>query len=162
MPLREVVCVDCRLDYRTWLSGHKIFINNYMLVYADMFVYVEVDRCQSKGNVFGRYQENSHPKNVHFENSTQSTPQPRESHKIPIWNIPTHIFKYSHTGFFSFLFFHHWYYLKNCFVILYLNSVEVRLVTVYRSNLYLAGQNDYILKKVLLGKYDNRSLQKWK
>ena len=43
--------------------------------------------------------------------------------KIPIWNIPTHVFKYSRPRLFNFLFFqychcHHWYCLKDCLVIL--------------------------------------------
>ena len=83
--------------------------------------------------------------------------------KIPTRKVPNHVFKCSHPGFFIFLFFHyhhsrHWYYLKDCFVILCFKSAEVTLVAVYQTNLLFAGQNGYIIKKVLLVKCDNQSL----
>ena len=59
---------------------------------------------------------------------------------VPTWNIPTHVFKYSQSGFSIFLCFHychryHYFYLKDCFVILYFKSAEVRLVAVYQKHL---------------------------
>ena len=59
-------------------------------------------------------------------------PRRMSTQSIPTWNIPTHVFKYSHPGFFNCLFFHHWYFLKDWFVILCLNSGEVRLVAVIK------------------------------
>ena len=49
------------------------------------------------------------------------SPPPR---KIPTSNIPIHFFKYFHLGTPCNLY--RWYYLKDCFVILYFKSVEVR------------------------------------
>ena len=50
--------------------------------------------------------------------------------KIPTWSIHSQIFKYSHMGFLNcFVFYchrYHWYYLKDCFVILCFKSAEVR------------------------------------
>ena len=48
-----------------------------------------------------------------------------------IRKIPTHVFNYFHPSFKMFLFFHychgyHWYYLKDCLVILFVKSAEVR------------------------------------
>ena len=64
-------------------------------------------------------------------------------------NIPTRFFK-----FFDYCHRYHWYYLKNCFVILCFKSQTYCGV----KKKELAGQYCYILKKVLLVKYDNRSL----
>ena len=77
---------------------------------------------------FLRYQESSHPENFHQLNSP---PLVNTLWKIPTWIISTHVFKYSRP---SFLFFFsilllllllHWYYLKDCFVILCFQSAEV-------------------------------------
>ena len=69
--------------------------------------------------------ENLHLENFHPSNS----PLLNSSRKIPTWNIPTHVFKYFHSSFLNFLFFHYchryrWYYLKDCFVILCFKSPE--------------------------------------
>ena len=72
--------------------------------------------------VLGKFpRENSHPE------KSQPSSSPLENSS---WNIPTHVFKYFHSSFLNVLFFHychryHWYYLKECFVILCFKSAEV-------------------------------------
>ena len=66
---------------------------------------------------FLRYQENSHPENLHQSNFPLVNPP----WKIHTWNIPTYVLKDSRPCFL--IFFHHcyryhWYYLKDCLVIL--------------------------------------------
>ena len=47
-----------------------------------------------------RYQENSLPENPHQSNSLLvNYPRKIPTQKIPIWNIPTHAFKYSQLSF---------------------------------------------------------------
>ena len=72
--------------------------------------------------VLGKFpRENSHPE------KSQPSSSPLENSS---WNIPTHVLKYFHSSFLNVLFFHychryHWYYLKECFVILCFKSAEV-------------------------------------
>ena len=83
------------------------------------FVGLECKKCLTIVPWPHWYQENSHPENFHQSNS----PLVNSPRKIPTWNIPTHVFKYSHPGYLHSLFFYYcrryrWYYLKDCFVIL--------------------------------------------
>ena len=73
---------------------------------------------------FLQYQENSHPENFHQSNSPLVNPP----WKISIWIISTHVFNYSLPSFlifFHYCYSYHWYYLKDCFVILCFKNAEV-------------------------------------
>ena len=126
--------------------------------------------CRNRGShtLFCRYHENSHPGNPpgQFPQSScllVNPPSGFPPRKFPpeifpfmFFNIPTQFFK-------CFYFFHycHLYrrhYLEDCVVVLYFKSAEVKLVVAYKKIFLLAIQNGYIPKKVLLVKYDNRSL----
>ena len=70
---------------------------------------------------FLQYQENFHQSN---------SPLVNPPWKVPTWNISPYVFKYSRPSLLFFFFFHycycyHWYYLKDCFVILFFKSAEV-------------------------------------
>ena len=52
-------------------------------------------------------------------------PLENSNQKIPTWNIPTHVFKYSHLFFFHYCRRYHWYYLKDYFIFLCFKSAEV-------------------------------------
>ena len=81
---------------------------------------------------FYGYQENSHPENSHPSSSSLENSYPENSHpENSHLEYSTHVSKIFPPEFLNFLFFHychchHWYYLKDCFVILCFKSAEVR------------------------------------
>ena len=115
----------------------RLYHNTYILLFCKVYLQNRTGVYDLVQHIPAQYQENSRPENSH----------PEYSHFLK--NIPTRFFKflyYCHR--------YHWYYLKNCFVILCFKSQTYCGV----KKKELAGQYCYILKKVLLVKYDNRSL----
>ena len=82
------------------------------------------------------------------ENGIRKTP----TRKIPTQEIPTHVFKYSNPRFFRHRY--HWYYIKDCFVVLFLKVLKSDLSQFCGLPVEMVTN----LKEVLLIKYDNQSL----